>query len=86
MTDWFNVFGVELSIAALVWVSLGVAFIAVAVCSFFGSRWRRKVLSALAIVVFAGTTAMSLNIDIGTYTTVNSVLGVSPFAPREDHA
>ncbi|GGF24696.1 alpha/beta hydrolase [Subtercola lobariae] len=80
VTGVLDLFGVDLSLAALVWVAVGFAFIAVCVCSFVGSRWPRTVISAIAIVVFAGTTAMSLNIDIGTYTTVNSVFGISPFA------
>ncbi|MCU1475603.1 MAG: hypothetical protein JWQ64_296 [Subtercola sp.] len=80
VTDWFDLFGVDLSVVALVWVSVGFALIAVCLCSFFRSRWWRKVVSAVAIVVFVATTALSLNIDIGTYTTINSLMGISPFA------
>jgi enterochelin esterase-like enzyme len=80
VTDVIDLFGVDLSVAALVWVSLGFALIAVSLVSFVRSRWWRKVVSALAIVVFITTTALSLNIDIGTYTTINSLWGISPFA------
>ncbi|MCU1482017.1 MAG: hypothetical protein JWQ19_2803 [Subtercola sp.] len=81
-TEWFDLFGVGLSLAAYVWIAAGFAAIAVCVCSFFGSRWPRTVLSAVSIVVFMVTTAISINIDIGTYPTVNAVLGISPFAER----
>ncbi|MEF2975804.1 alpha/beta hydrolase [Subtercola sp. YIM 133946] len=80
VTSGLNLFGVDLSVVALAWVSIGFGLMAVCVCSLVAARWWRRVLSALAIVVIAAATAMSLNIDIGTYPTVDALLGISPFA------
>src|ERR1700712_6072768 len=41
-TGVFDLFGVDFSLGGLIWLSLGFAFIALCVCSFFGSRWPRK--------------------------------------------
>ncbi|AXH36477.1 hypothetical protein DVJ78_14585 [Humibacter sp. BT305] len=79
VSDWANVFGVVLSAVVHTWIAVGFAGMALAAASFVRATWRRIVASALALLLFAATTAMSINIDIGQYPTVRSALGLSAY-------
>ncbi|MEA9984973.1 MULTISPECIES: alpha/beta hydrolase [Subtercola] len=79
---WLDVFGVGLSANTIAWVAAGFAGLALAVVSFFRSRWWRRIAGVVGIVVFAATTALSVNIDIGEYPTLGSVFGQSPVDPH----
>jgi enterochelin esterase-like enzyme len=77
--DLLDLFGVDLSFVIRCWVALGFAGVALGLCSIVAGRIRRKVLALVAVIVFAATTALSINIDIGTYPTLESLAGVSPY-------
>jgi enterochelin esterase-like enzyme len=78
-SDVANLFGVELSAVVHTWIAVGFAGMAIAIASFVRATWRRVIASALALLLFAATTAMSVNIDIGQYPTVRSALGLSVY-------
>jgi enterochelin esterase-like enzyme len=80
LSDQLDLFGADLTPVVRVWIAAGFAGIGIAVASFWHGTWRRAIASVLAIVLFATTTAMSINIDFGQYPTVRSVLGLSAFA------
>jgi enterochelin esterase-like enzyme len=63
-----------------VWIALGFAGFGIAIVSFWRGTWRRMIASVLAIALFAGATAMTVNIDFGQYPTVRSALGLSAYA------
>ncbi|MBM7472033.1 alpha/beta hydrolase [Subtercola frigoramans] len=77
--DVLNLVGVDFSFATRLWIAATFAGVAVALCSFWRSRWYHKALGLCASVVFLMTGAVGINIDFGTYPTVNSLLGVSPY-------
>ncbi|MFB2555046.1 alpha/beta hydrolase [Herbiconiux liangxiaofengii] len=77
LSDALNLFGAELTVVVRVWIAAGFAAMALAAVSLGRSTWLRAVASVLAVVLFAGTTAMSINIDFGQYPTVRTALGIS---------
>ncbi|PPF87727.1 hypothetical protein C5B96_03865 [Subtercola sp. Z020] len=77
--DLLDLFGVDLSFVTRCWVALGFAGVALGLCSVVAGRIRRKVFALLAVVLFAATSALSINIDIGAYPTLESLAGVSPY-------
>lgn len=82
---WFvidvnDAFGVSFTATTRTWICVGFAAIAVAAVGLIRSGWRRKLASALAILLFVGTTAAAINVDFGQYPTVRSVLGISAFS------
>ncbi|MDO9397924.1 MAG: alpha/beta hydrolase-fold protein [Herbiconiux sp.] len=79
LSDRLNLFGVDLNTVARTWIALGLAGIALALASLWRASWRRVIASVLAVVLFAGTAAMSINLDIGQYPTVRSALGFSAY-------
>ncbi|QJU52898.1 alpha/beta hydrolase-fold protein [Herbiconiux sp. KACC 21604] len=80
LSDQLDLFGAVLTPVVRTWIAVGFAAIAVAAASLWRPRPLRAVAAALAIVLFATTTAMSINIDFGQYPTVRSALGLSAFA------
>ncbi|QWT23477.1 hypothetical protein KPL76_12245 [Subtercola sp. PAMC28395] len=77
--DVLNVVGVDFSFATRLWIAGTFAGVALALCSFWRSRWYRKALGLCAVFLFLVTGAVGINIDFGTYPTLNSLLGVSPY-------
>ncbi|MCS5718646.1 alpha/beta hydrolase-fold protein [Herbiconiux sp. CPCC 205763] len=80
LNDALDLFGAELTPVVRLWIALGFAGFGVAIASFWWATWRRVIASILAIVLFAGATAMTINIDFGQYPTVRSALGLSAYA------
>jgi len=80
LNDQLDLFGAPLSIVARTWIALGFAGFGLAIASFWRATWKRVIASILALLLFAGTTAMSINIDFGQYPTVRSALGISTFS------
>ncbi len=80
LADQLDLFGVALTAVMRVWVLLGFAAIGVALASLWRASWRRLIASLLAVVLFAGTAAMAINIDFGQYTTIRSVFGLNAFS------
>ncbi|CAN5371653.1 alpha/beta hydrolase-fold protein [soil metagenome] len=77
--DWLNLVGVSFSPVTRVWIAGVFSGLAVAGCSLYRSRWYRRLVSVIAMGVFVLTGAIGINIDFGTYPTVNSFLGISPY-------
>lgn len=77
LSDRLDLFGAELTQVVRIWIAGGCAAVAVAVASMVRASRRRVVASALALVLFALTTAMAVNVDFGQFPTVRSVLGIS---------
>lgn len=80
LSDTLNLFGAVLTVVARTWIAAGFAGIALALVSLWHATWRRVIGSILALVLFVGTTAMSVNIDFGQYPTVRAALGISVYA------
>ncbi len=80
LSDTLNLFGAVLTVVTRTWIAAGFAGIAVALVSLWHATWRRVIASVLAVILFAGTTAMSINIDFGQYPTVRAALGISVYA------
>ena len=80
LSDTLNLFGAVLTVVARTWIAAGFAGMAVAIASLWHATWRRVIGSVLAVILFAGTTAMSINIDFGQYPTVRAALGISVYA------
>lgn len=73
-----NAFGSALPDFVL-WISAAAfAAIGVAIANLWGSRWWRKVLAMLGIIVFAITGAVSVNAQFGINPTLGSLFGVVP--------
>jgi enterochelin esterase-like enzyme len=77
LSDSLDLFGADLTAVVRVWIAAGCAAIGVAIVSMRRASWMRVVASALALVLFALTTAMAVNVDFGQFPTVRSVLGIS---------
>ncbi|TQL53433.1 alpha/beta hydrolase [Subtercola boreus] len=77
--DLLNLFGVDFSFVTRAWIAVSVAGVALGFCSVVAGRLRRKLLGIVGVLVFLATGAMSINIDIGTYPTLQSLAGVSPY-------
>jgi len=84
LSDWLDLFGADLTTVVRVWVAVGCAAFGVAIVSMRRAGWMRVVGSALALVLFVLTTAMSINIDFGQYPTVRSALGISAVIDAAD--
>ncbi|RFA20817.1 alpha/beta hydrolase [Subtercola boreus] len=77
--DLLDLFGVAFSFVTRCWIAAGFAALALAVSSLVAGRLGRRIVALFGAVVFAATSAMSFNIDIGTYPTLESLVGVSPY-------
>ena len=82
LSDVLDLFGASLTTVARVWIALGFAALSLSVVSFWRASWKRMIANVLAIVLFAGTTAMTINIDFGQYPTIRSALGISAYADK----
>jgi len=80
LSDRLDLFGADLTPVVRVWIAVGFAAFGVAIVSMRRASRMRVVASALALVLFALTTAMAVNVDFGQYPTVRSVLGISAIA------
>ncbi len=80
LNDTLDLFGAELTLTVRIWIAIGFAGFGVAIASFWRGTWRRRIAAVLAIILFAGTTAMTINIDFGQYPTLRSALGLSAYA------
>jgi dienelactone hydrolase len=69
-------FGEQLQIEILWWAAAGFAATGLAVANLWRSRWWRKSLAALGIVVFLTASAVGINAFYGLDTTVGEMLGV----------
>lgn len=83
LADQYDLFGVVLTADSRMWIALGFAAIGVALVSLWRPTWRRAVAAPLAIVLFALTAAMGVNIAFGQYPTVRLALGMPAFGSAD---
>jgi len=72
-----NTFGVDLSVTTSIWVYLTFAAIWLAIVNLWKSRWPRKVVASVAIVLFTITGTVGINADFGLDRTLADLVGVS---------
>jgi hypothetical protein len=73
--DALTTFGEVIPRIADVWVIAAFAAVALAVVNLWSSRWWRKVIAAVGIVVFLLAGAIGVNACLGLYATVGAMLG-----------
>jgi enterochelin esterase-like enzyme len=69
-------FGEPLPSQAAIWVIVTFAAIALAIVNLWRSRWWRKVIAAVSIIIFALTGTLAINAYYGLNHTVGSMFGV----------
>lgn len=74
--DVWNVFDVPPTPVMRMWVCLAFAGIAIAGTNLRHSRWPRKVIASLAIVLFVLTAAVGINVDFAGFSTIRAALGL----------
>lgn len=78
-----NLFGTRLSPIVDTWIILTFAAVAVAVVNLWLSRWWRKVIAAVSILVFVLTGTLGVNAAFGLDKTVAAFLGVTNEKPLD---
>ena len=74
---FLNLFGVPLELDTHSWVVVSFAAVGVAVANIFTSRWWRKAIASVAVLLFLGTATLGINAGYGLNTTAASLLGVT---------
>ena len=80
-----NLFGVKLSPAVETWIILTFTAVAVAIVNLWRSRWWRKAIGAVSILVFALTGTLGVNAEFGLDKTVAAFLGITNAKPLDDN-
>ncbi|WP_394771313.1 alpha/beta hydrolase [Lacisediminihabitans sp.] len=73
----FNVFGLPLDPDTRAWVIGAFAAVGVAVVNLWNSRWWRKAIAAVAILLFAATATLGINAGYGLNLTLGSLLNLN---------
>lgn len=76
-----NVFGLPLDPDTHAWVIGCFAAVGIAIANFFGFRWWRKVVAAIAILLFVTTAGLGINAGYGLNPTLASLLNVETGRP-----
>jgi poly(3-hydroxybutyrate) depolymerase len=76
-----NTFGMPLESGAHAWVIGAFAAIGIAIVNLWNSRWWRKAVAALAILLFLATATLGINAGYGLNPTVGSLLNIDVGRP-----
>ena len=76
-----NTFNIPISLAVYAWFTAAVCAVCVACVNLWRSRWWRKVIAGIAIVVFIATGTLAVNAQFGFDRTLGAFLGVVPQNP-----
>ncbi len=76
-----NLFGTSLGFANYAWITATFCAIAIAISNLWSSRWWRKVIAALSIVIFLITGTIAINANYGIDRTVAQMLHISVDKP-----
>lgn len=76
-----NLFGTPLELDTHAWVVASFAAVGVAVANIWTSRWWRKAVASVAILLFLGTATLGINASYGLNTTVASLLNIEVGRP-----
>lgn len=71
-----DVFGAPLPLTADIWAAVTFAAIAVAIVNLWRSRWWRKLIAVVSIVVFVATDTVAINAYYGLNPTVGAMFGI----------
>lgn len=77
----FNVFGLPLDPDTRAWVIGAFAAMGVAVVNLWNSRWWRKVIAGMAVLLFAATATIGINAGYGLDATLGALLNVQTSKP-----
>ncbi|WP_308465106.1 alpha/beta hydrolase [Rathayibacter soli] len=81
VSDVWDVFGLPVTTVVRVWVAMTCAGIFLAVLNLIRTRWWRKLIAALSIIVFVVAAAAAINVDFGAYRNLKDALGITPYPP-----
>ncbi len=76
-----DAFGVDLSTTTSTWVYLTFSAICLAIANLWKSRWPRRAVALIAIVVFAAAGTVGINADFGLDRTVADLAGITTEKP-----
>ncbi|MBC7518111.1 MAG: esterase [Microbacteriaceae bacterium] len=76
-----NLFGTPIELDTHVWVTAAFAAAGIAVFNIWKSRWWRKVIASVAVVLFLVTASLGINASYGLNTTVASLLNIETGHP-----
>lgn len=79
VSDVWNVFGIALSPVVHLWTVFIFAGLFLAVSNFWASRWWRKTVASVSILVFLVAASAGINIDFGAYRNLNDAFGISRY-------
>lgn len=85
LINLLDLFGTPLPNAVAFWAMATFAAIGLAVVNLWWSRWWRKLVAAVSIVVFAVAGGIGINAYYGLDTTVGALFGVSTAKPIDIH-
>ncbi|RFA15166.1 hypothetical protein B7R21_03795 [Subtercola boreus] len=78
-----DLFGTRLSPIVEIWIVLTFTAVALAIVNLWRSRWRRKVVALVAVLVFVLTGTLGVNAAFGLNKTVAAFLGVTNEKPLD---
>ncbi|TAM71367.1 MAG: hypothetical protein EPN48_02015 [Microbacteriaceae bacterium] len=81
VSDVWDVFGLPLTTVVRAWVVMTFAGVFLAVVNLIRTRWWRKLLAVLSIIVFLTAAAAAINIDFGAYRNLKDAFGITPYPP-----
>ena len=76
-----DAFGVDLSATTSFWVYLTFSATVLAIVNLWRSKWPRKVVASMAIMLFAVTGTVGINADFGLDHTIADLAGIATEAP-----
>jgi poly(3-hydroxybutyrate) depolymerase len=71
-----NLFGTPLELDTHTWVVVSFAAVGVAIFNIWKSRWWRKVIAGIAVLLFLSTATLGINASYGLNTTMASLLNI----------
>ena len=74
---FLNLFGVPLELDTHSWVVISFAAVGIAVANILTSRWWRKAIASVAVILFLGTATLGINAGYGLNTTAASLMGIN---------
>lgn len=80
VSDVWDVFGVAFTNAVRLWVTLSFAGFFLAVANLWASRWWRKTIAGVAVLVFVLTAAAGINVDFGAYRNLSDAMELTPYS------
>lgn len=77
----FDVFGVDVPLAAGIWTSAALAGVGLALAALWDARLWRRIVAALGIVVYIVAAVLGVNAYYGLNSTLGAIIGILPSHP-----